>query len=120
MFALAVAAYFLLACLVSWLIFFPPGRERFLQALAGAWQRRHQRLARTAQHPAEGVVKIQQAVRDSLRGVIAFARRHYLLCIGGIFFDPASAAVKGRFARGPHPFGPRPRAPRRCGFRPRP
>ena len=98
MFALAVATYFLLACLVSWLIFFPPGRERFLQALAGAWQRRHQRLARTAQHPAEGVVKIPQAGSDSLRGVIAFARRHYLLCIGGIFLillPPLVALVSG-------------------------
>ena len=76
MFALAIAAYFLLACLVSWLIFFPSGRETFLQALASAGRRLHRRLGRIAQRQGEGVVKIPQAGSDSLRGVIAFARRH--------------------------------------------
>ena len=84
MFVLAVAAYFLLACLVSWLVLFPAGREFFLQALAGAGQRLHQGLGRMAQRQGEGVVKIQQSGSESLRGVIAFVRKHYLLCIGGM------------------------------------
>ncbi len=85
MFVLAVAAYFLLACLVSWLILFPAGREFFLQALAGVGVRLHQGLGRIAQKQGEGVVKIQQSGSESLRGVIAFVRRHYLLCLGGMF-----------------------------------
>ena len=98
MLVLAVAAYFLLACLVSWLILFPAGREFFLQALAGAGQRLHQGLGRIAQRQGEGVVKIQQTGSESLRGVIAFARRHYLLCgIGAllIMLPPLVAIVSG-------------------------
>jgi peptidoglycan L-alanyl-D-glutamate endopeptidase CwlK len=98
-FVLAVAAYFLLACLVSWLILFPAGREFLLQALAGAGQRLHQGISRVAQRQGEGVVKVQQAGNESLRGVIAFARRHYLLCIGGtllILLPPLVAVISGR------------------------
>jgi peptidoglycan L-alanyl-D-glutamate endopeptidase CwlK len=97
-FVLAVAAYFLLACLLSWLVLFPAGREFFLQALAGAGQRLHQGLGRMAQRQGEGVVKIQQSGRASLRGVIAFARRHYVLCLGGMLLisvPPLVAFVSG-------------------------
>ena len=95
MFVLAVAAYFLLACLVSWLILFPAGRDFFLQALAGAGQRLHQGLGRIAQRQGEGVVKIQQSGTDSLREVTAFVRKHYLLCIGGmlLILTPPLVAV---------------------------
>ena len=98
MFVLAVAAYFLLACLVSWLILFPAGREFFLQALAGAGQRLHRGLGRIVRRQGEGVVKIQQSGSESLRGVIAFVRRHYVLCIGGvllILLPPLVAVLSG-------------------------
>lgn len=98
MFVLAVVAYFLLACLVSWLILFPAGREFFLQALASAGLRLHRNLGRIAQRQGEGVVKIQQSGSESLRGVIAFARRHYVLCIGGILLillPPLVAVISG-------------------------
>ena len=98
MFVLAVAAYFLLACLVSWLILFPAGREFLVQALAGAGLRLHQGLGRLAQRQGEGVVKIQQSGSETLRGVIAFARRHYVLCIGGIvliLLPPLVAVLSG-------------------------
>ena len=98
MFLLAVAAYFLLACLVSWLILFPAGREFFLQTLAGVGLRAHKSLGRLARRQGEGVVKIQQTGRNSLRNVIAFARQHYLLCIGGfalILIPPSVAFMSG-------------------------
>lgn len=98
MFVLAVVAYFLLACLVSWLILFPAGREFVLQALAGAGLRLHRGLGRIAQRQGEGVVKIQQSGSESLRGVIAFARRHYVLCVGGamlILLPPLVAVISG-------------------------
>ena len=93
MFVLAVAAYFLLACLVSWLILFPAGREFFLQALAGAGLRLQRGLGRIARRQGEGVVKIQQSGSKSLRGVIAFVRRHYLLCLGGMLLILAPPLV---------------------------
>ncbi len=98
MFVLAVAAYFLLACFVSWLILFPAGREFFLQALAGAGQRLHSGMSRMARRQGEGVVKIQRSGHESLRGVIAFARRHYLLVAGGavlIIVPPLVALLAG-------------------------
>jgi peptidoglycan L-alanyl-D-glutamate endopeptidase CwlK len=97
-FLLAVAAYFLLACLVSWLILFPAGREFFLQTLAGFGLRAHRSLGSIARRQGEGVVKIQQSGRASLRNVIAFARKHYLLCIGGlalILIPPSVAFMSG-------------------------
>jgi peptidoglycan L-alanyl-D-glutamate endopeptidase CwlK len=97
-FVLAVAAYFLLACLVSWLILFPAGREFLVQALAGAGQRLQLGLGRLARKQGEGVVKIQQSGSESLRGVIAFARRHYVLCLGGIaliLLPPLVAVLSG-------------------------
>ena len=84
MFLLAVAAYFLLACLVSWLILFPAGREFFLQTLAGFGLRAHKSLENIARKQGEGVVKIQQSGRNSLRNVIALARKNYLLGIGAV------------------------------------
>lgn len=98
MFVLAVAAYFLLACLVSWFILFPAGRDFFLQALTGAGQRLHRGLGRAARKQGEGVVKIQRSGSETLRGVIAFARRHYVLCIGGallILVPPLVAVLSG-------------------------
>ena len=98
MFLLAVAAYFLLACLVSWLILFPAGREFFLQTLAGVGLRAHKSLGNMARKQGEGVVKIQQSGRNSLRNVIAFARKHYLLVLGGvalIILPPIVAFMSG-------------------------
>ena len=98
MFLLAVAAYFLLACLVSWLILFPAGREFFLQTLAGFGVRAQKSLGGIARRQGEGVVKIQQSGRASLRNVMVFAKQHYLLCIAGvalILIPPTVAFMSG-------------------------
>ena len=98
MFLLAVAAYFLLACLVSWLILFPAGREFFLQTLAGVGLRAHKTLGNIARRQGEGVVKIQQSGRNSLRHVITLIQKHYLLCLGGvalILLPPTVALMSG-------------------------
>ncbi len=98
MFLLAVAAYFFLACLVSWLILFPAGREFFLQTLAGFGLRAHKRVGQIARRQGEGVVKIHQSGRNSLRGLIAFVQQHYLLFIAGvalILVPPTVAFISG-------------------------
>jgi peptidoglycan L-alanyl-D-glutamate endopeptidase CwlK len=97
-FLLAVAAYFVLACLASWLLLFPAGREFFLQAISGMGARLQQGLGRIVQRQGEGVVKIQQSGSESLRGVIAFVRRRYLLCLGGMLLlmvPPLVAVLSG-------------------------
>ena len=98
MFLLAVAAYFFLACLVSWLILFPSGREFLLETLASFGLRAHKSLGSLARRQGEGVVKIQQSSRNSLRNLIAFARKHYLLFLGGIaliLIPPSVAFMSG-------------------------
>ena len=98
MFLLAVAAYFFLACLVSWLILFPAGREFLLETLAGFGLRAHKTLGSLARRQGEGVVKIQQSGRNTLQNLIAFARKHYLLFLGGIaliLIPPGIAFVSG-------------------------
>lgn len=103
MFLLAVAAYFLLACLVSWMILFPAGRAFLLQTLAGAGLRLQQGLGKMAQRQGAGVVKIQRSGSDSLRSLIVLVRRHYLLCLGGILLivgPPLAAVLSGGSLRG--------------------
>lgn len=84
MFFVAIAAYFILACLISWMILFPAGREFFLQALSGAGRRAQKRLGILARQQGDGVVKIQQTGRTSLRNLISFIRAHYVLVTGSI------------------------------------
>ena len=98
MFVLAVTVYFLLACLTSWLILFPAGREFFLRTLAGVSQRLRQSIITGARRQGEGVVKIQRSGSETLRELIAFARRNYWLCIGGallILLPPLVAVLAG-------------------------
>ena len=103
MFLLAVAAYFLLACLASWLVLFPAGREFFLQAITGMGQRLHLGVGRLARKQGEGVVKIQRSGRQSLRLIIVFVKRHYLLCLCGMILivaPPLAAWLSGGTALG--------------------
>jgi peptidoglycan L-alanyl-D-glutamate endopeptidase CwlK len=67
-FLLAVTIYFLLACLISWMVLFPSGREFVLAA-----RRRRQDLG-----------ALTQSGRVSVNGLGAFLREHYLLCLGGL------------------------------------
>ncbi len=98
MFLLAVAAYFLLACFISWMILFPAGRAFFIQTLAMAGQRLHVRMGQAAQRQGAGVVKIQRSGSASLRSLSALVRRHYVLCLAGlslILLPPLVALVMG-------------------------
>ncbi len=81
---MVVALYFLLACLVSWLLLFPGGREMLVRTLGNAgvrWQRRIGDLARRREH---GTAALRRSSHASLRDGAAFLRRHWLLCLGGL------------------------------------
>ncbi len=81
---IAVALYFLLACLVSWMVLFPSGRAFVLATLAGAGTRMHKQLGMLAQRQARSVRAVGASGQSSLRGVGAILRQHYILCIGGV------------------------------------
>lgn len=84
MLLLAVALYFLLACLISWLVLFPAGREFVLRALAGAGQRLGRNVAQSARRKGQTVAGMRHSGAASVRELGAFLRRHYLICIGAI------------------------------------
>jgi peptidoglycan L-alanyl-D-glutamate endopeptidase CwlK len=80
---LAVTAYFVLACAISWMVLFPAGREFVLNALAGAGLRLGRRAGALAQQrlrDADALAANGRAAADSLAG---FVRRHWLACACG-------------------------------------
>jgi len=80
---LALLAYFVLACGISWMVLFPAGRDFLLSALAAAGlrlQRRAEVLARQGLRDADALRADGRAAAGTLT---AFVRRHYLACIGG-------------------------------------
>ena len=98
MWLLVIALYFVLACLISWMVLFPAGREFVLSALAGAGQRLQQRVGQMAQRRQQAVGAIGRSGMASAGEIGAFFRRHYLLCIGGaalICLPPLLAVVFG-------------------------
>lgn len=98
MFLLAVALYFLLACLISWLALFPSGRELVMRTLATAEQGLAARLERLARRRNAGLDTLRRGGASTLLGSAAFVRRHYLLFLGGaavICLPPAIALLAG-------------------------
>ena len=65
---LAVALYLLLACLISWIVLFPAGRETVLGALAAAGARLQQRWQAMARD-GSGKLRTLGAAPRSVAGV---------------------------------------------------
>ena len=83
MLILAIALYFVIACLISWMVLFPAGREFVLNALAGAGQRLQQRVGRLAARGQQDAGALGRTGRASAGEIGAFLRQHYVLCLGG-------------------------------------
>jgi hypothetical protein len=104
---LAVTAYFVLACAISWMVLFPAGREFVLNALAGAGLRLGRRAGALAQQrlrDADALAANGRAAADSLAG---FVRRHWLACACGaalVCLPPLAALLRqrARAAAEPH------------------
>ena len=97
-FLLAVALYFFLACLISWLVLFPSGRELLMRVLATAEQGIGARLERLARRRKAGLDTLRRGGASTLLGGTAFVRRHYLLFLGGaavMCLPPAIALLAG-------------------------
>nr|WP_187363473.1 MULTISPECIES: M15 family metallopeptidase [Massilia] len=81
---LAVALYFLLACVISFLVLFPAGRAFVLSMLARAGLRLRGWFGQAARVRGQSVAAIRQTGSTSARDASQFFRRHYLLVIGGL------------------------------------
>lgn len=84
MFLLAVAMYFLLVCLLSWLVLFPAGRGVLLATLERAGLRWRRRVASIAERRELEVRQWRRGTGVRLAGCLAFLRRHWLLCGAGL------------------------------------
>jgi len=80
---LAIILYFLLACLVSWMILFPAGREFMLNGLSAAGQRLQRRVGQATQRRLRDAGSLRASGSASVGAIGAFLRRHYILCAGG-------------------------------------
>jgi peptidoglycan L-alanyl-D-glutamate endopeptidase CwlK len=97
-FLLAVALYFILACLISWLVLFPVGRELVMQAMANAELRLSRRFSQLIQRKNDSVLSLRQSTVSSAHNVSDFFRRHYLICLAGaavICLPPTLALMAG-------------------------
>ena len=98
MWLLAIILYFLLACLVSWMILFPAGREFMLHGLSAAVRRLRRGVGQVAQRSLRDAESLRQGGSASANALGAFLREHYLLCAGGIALlcvPPLIAVVLG-------------------------
>jgi peptidoglycan L-alanyl-D-glutamate endopeptidase CwlK len=83
-FLLAVTLYFVLACLISWMVLFPSGREFVAAALAGAGLRLQHRLGQLAQRRRDGLDAVTRSGRASVGGLREFWAAHSVFCLGGL------------------------------------
>ena len=87
----AVALYFALACLVSWMALFPTGRAFMLQALHGVGSRVQRHWRSMSQWRGQVAAATGQSGRDRLLEAGRLLRRHYAICIGCIVLLGAPA-----------------------------
>ncbi|WP_198420914.1 M15 family metallopeptidase [Massilia atriviolacea] len=81
---LAVALYFLLACLISFLVLFPAGRAFALAMLARVHARVRGWFGQVSRAKGQSVAAIRQTSGNSAREASQFLRRHYLLVSGAL------------------------------------
>lgn len=87
----AVALYFALACLVSWMVLFPTGRAFMLQALQGAGTRIQRHWQSIAQRRTQALASTRRSGRESLEQARSFLQRHYAICMAAIVLLGAPA-----------------------------
>jgi peptidoglycan L-alanyl-D-glutamate endopeptidase CwlK len=80
---LAVTAYFVVACAVSWMVLFPAGREFVLNALAGAGLRLGRRAGLLAQQGMRDADALRANGSKALDSLAAFVRRRWIACVSG-------------------------------------
>ncbi len=98
----AVALYFLLACLISWLVLFPAGREFVLRTLASVSARMQRQVGQAARRQGQSVVEMRHSGAATARAAGGFLRRHYLLILAGlalICLPPLVALLSGATTR---------------------
>jgi len=87
----AVALYFALACLISWMLLFPTGRAFMHQTLLGAGTRIQRHWQSIAQRRKLALASTRQSGLDSLHRVGHFLRQHYAICMTALVLLGAPA-----------------------------
>jgi peptidoglycan L-alanyl-D-glutamate endopeptidase CwlK len=91
----AVALYFALACMVSWIVLFPAGRAFVVQALLGAGSRVQRHWRSLAQRRGTVMATSGHSGHAGLRGAAGFLRRHSAISLIGavLLAAPATFAL---------------------------
>ncbi|OON62806.1 peptidase M15 [Massilia sp. KIM] len=98
----AVALYFVLACLISWMLLFPTGRAFVIQTLSGAGARIQRHWQSMTQRRTLRVASINQSGRALVGEARNFLRQHYVICIIGailLALPPLAAILSGAHTR---------------------
>lgn len=93
----AVALYFALACLISWMLLFPTGRAFMHQALLGAGTRLQRHWQSIAQRRKPALASTRRSGHEGLHRAGHFLRQHYAICMAAIVLlgAPALFALVG-------------------------
>lgn len=83
MWVLAVTAYFIVACTVSWMILFPAGREFVLNTLAGIGTRLGRRAGALAQQRLREADAVRANGAAAAGRLTGFLRAHWPACTAG-------------------------------------
>lgn len=81
---LGITLYFVAACVITWMVLFPAGRDFVVGALASAGQRLHRRAGELKRRRIQTASAWHDDGRAAARTAVDFLRRHYLVCAGGI------------------------------------
>ena len=95
---LAMALYFILACLLSWIALFPGAREWVAKTVARAAAGLQGRAGKLVRNESSRAGAMHQAAGARAAEVAGFVRRHYLLFLGGaaiMCLPPLAALVLG-------------------------
>ena len=98
---LAVALYFVLACLLSWIALFPAAREWVARTAVRAAAGLRVRAGKLARKVPAATAAPRHASGNAAAEFVAFVRRHYVLCLGGaliICIPPVLALIIGNNA----------------------
>ena len=96
---LLVTFYFLLACVISWLVLFPASRESLLVWIATTQSWLNRACAGLLRGPVAAAATLRHTGSDTAAGTASFLRRNYLLLLGGaaiVTVPPLLALTLGR------------------------
>jgi peptidoglycan L-alanyl-D-glutamate endopeptidase CwlK len=84
-FLLVVALYFVLACVASWLVLFPAGRDFFGQAVTGSGVKLKRQVGGSIRHATQALRSIKYKIATTARSATEFVQGNVGWCLLVVF-----------------------------------